>query len=126
MNFANLLRGAAQMLFFVAIYEAMTLLSSALSLHMPGSVLGLALVFILLRTGVIKLGWIELGAGWLLAEMLLFFIPPAAGLIQFGSLLAGSGLQILLVILVSSVIDMISAGGLAQLAGRRRERAEER
>ncbi|ASS64977.1 holin-like protein [Paenibacillus sp. RU4T] len=126
MNIASFLRGTAQMLFFVAVYEAMTLLSSLLSLPVPGSVLGLALVFILLRTGIIKLGWIELGAGWLLAEMLLFFIPPAAGLVQFGPLLAGSGLQILLVILISSVLVMISAGGLAQLAGRRRERGGER
>jgi holin-like protein len=122
----KLLRGAAQVLFFVVVYEALSLLSTALHLMVPGSILGLVLVFILLQAGILKLSWIELGAGWLLAEMLLFFIPPAAGIIQYKSLLAASGLQIMLVIVLTSVLVMASAGMLTQLVGRSRERGGSR
>ena len=118
MTVLKLLRGAAQVLFFVIVYEALSLLSTALHLMVPGSILGLILVFILLQAGILKLSWIELGAGWLLAEMLLFFIPPAAGIIQYKSLLAADGLQIMLVIVLTSVLVMASAGMLTQLVGR--------
>lgn len=62
-------------------------MTSLLHLKIPGSILGIALVFLLLQIKVLKLEWIDLGAKWLLSEMLLFFIPPAAGMIQYQTLL---------------------------------------
>ncbi|MDA3086516.1 CidA/LrgA family protein, partial [Campylobacter sp. CS_ED1] len=50
---------------------------------------------------------IEYGADLILAELLLFFIPPVVGIIQYQELLIASGLRILLVILISTALVMI-------------------
>lgn len=41
----------------------------------PGGVMGLGLLLLLFACGVLKPATLQLGAGWLMAEMLLFFIP---------------------------------------------------
>ncbi|MEH7087197.1 CidA/LrgA family protein, partial [Neobacillus drentensis] len=61
--------------FLYAIYFLMDQAAKALHLPIPGSIIGMILIFILLQTGVMKLSWIERGSNWLLDEMLLFFIP---------------------------------------------------
>lgn len=50
----------------------MDLLARTLHLPVPGSILGMVVLFILLQTRVVKLRWIEVGAAWLLGELLLF------------------------------------------------------
>ncbi|EWM49046.1 lrgA family protein [Bordetella holmesii 70147] len=45
------------------------------NLPVPGSVLGLTMVLLLLASGVMRVNHIRRGASWLLAEMLLFFVP---------------------------------------------------
>lgn len=42
----------------------------------PGSIVGIGMLFALLKCKIIRLEWIELGSQWLLAEMLLFFLFP--------------------------------------------------
>ncbi|UUZ95589.1 CidA/LrgA family protein [Paenibacillus sp. P25] len=78
----------------------------------------------LLQMKILKLEWIELGAKWSLAEMLLFFIPPAAGMIQYKEPLLSSGFRILLVVVCSTVTVMVCAGVLTESLAklRRRER----
>ncbi|ANY66380.1 holin [Paenibacillus sp. BIHB 4019] len=114
--------GLVQVLFFVALFWTLNGLSVWLHLKVPGSILGLILVFLLLQFRVIKVEWVELGSKWLVAEMLLFFIPPAAGMMQFKDLLLGSGVQILLVIVVTSVLVMVCAGVMTQFMAGRKER----
>ncbi|KQO13754.1 CidA/LrgA family holin-like protein [Paenibacillus sp. Leaf72] len=114
--------GLVQVLFFVALFWTLNGLSVWLHLKVPGSILGLILVFLLLHFRVIKVEWVELGSKWLVAEMLLFFIPPAAGMMQFKDLLLGSGVQILLVIVVTSILVMVCAGVMTQFVASRKER----
>lgn len=45
-------------------------------LHLPGSVLGLLLLFLLLQVKIVKVEWVELGAALLLAQLLLFSFLP--------------------------------------------------
>nr|WP_223067361.1 CidA/LrgA family holin-like protein [Paenibacillus caui] len=117
-----LLTGIVQVaiLFFVSI--AMNKISELLHLRIPGSILGIVLIFILLQTKVIKLEWIERGANWLLAELLLFFIPSAVGVMQYIPLLESEGLQILLVVVLSTVVVMLSSGMVAARIAKRKEK----
>jgi holin-like protein len=116
------LKSIGQIMFFIVISLVMNELVDVLHWKIPGSILGILLVFILLQTKLIKLEWIDLGASWLLAEMLLFFIPPAVSMIQYEDLLLSSGLRILLVMLCSTIVVMIGAGLLAQKIAKQRER----
>lgn len=103
-----------QVVFFLLISTGMNAVSSYLELPVPGSILGIALVFILLKLKVIKLQWIDAGASWLIAEMLLFFVPSAVGVLSYGKLMQDEGLRILLVIICSTVLVMAAAGRIAQ------------
>ncbi|WP_409343553.1 CidA/LrgA family holin-like protein [Paenibacillus sp. MBLB4367] len=98
----------------------MNKLSALLHLPLPGSILGMIVLYALLETKVVQLSWIESGAAWLLAELLLFFIPPSVGLIAYRSLLLHEGLRILLVIVLGTVIVMVCTGAVAERMANRR------
>ena len=70
--------------------------ASALQLPFSGGVVGLALLVILLLAGWVRPAAIELGANWLLANMLLFFIPLVVSVVQFTELLKTQGLILFL------------------------------
>ena len=71
---------------------------AAASLHLPfsGGVVGLFVLVALLLSGWVRPAAIELGANWLLANMLLFFIPLVVSVVQFTHLLKTQGLTLFL------------------------------
>lgn len=101
---------------------AMNEIAKLLHLPIPGSILGIFVLFILLKTNIVKLAWIEQGANWLLAELLLFFIPSAVGVMQYMPLLESEGVRILIVVIFSTLIVMISSGLVASRISKRKER----
>ncbi|GGH32335.1 CidA/LrgA family protein [Paenibacillus segetis] len=106
-------------LFFVSI--AMNKLSTLLHLPIPGSILGIIVLFTLLKTKMIKLAWVEQGANWLLAELLLFFIPSAVGVMKYIPMLETDGVRILIVVISSTLVVMISSGLIAVRISKRKD-----
>lgn len=86
--------------------------------------MGLALLLILFASGVLKPAMLQLGAGWLMAEMLLFFIPALMSLLDYGALIREEGWRILLVIAVSTLIVMIVTAMTVEMVCRWRLRRE--
>ncbi|MFS0653960.1 CidA/LrgA family holin-like protein [Bacillus sp. 179-C3.3 HS] len=103
----------------------MNALAAFLHLRIPGTILGILVIFLLLHFNIIKLKWIELGAVWLLGELLLFFIPSAVGVIDYGALLSQSGTSIVLVVLLSTFVVMLSTGVMTQMIATRKERKKQ-
>ena len=68
--------------------------ASALHLPFSGGVVGLFVLVALLLSGWVRPNAIELGANWLLANMLLFFIPLVVSVVQFTQLLKSQGLML--------------------------------
>lgn len=70
--------------------------AAASALHLPfsGGVVGLFVLVALLLAGWVRPAAIELGANWLLANMLLFFIPLVVSVVQFTQLLKSQGLML--------------------------------
>jgi holin-like protein len=118
----NMLKGTLQVAGFMLLSLGMDQLATWLNIGIPGSILGIVVLFILLETKVLRLEWIELGANWLLAELLLFFIPAAVGIMKYFPMLEAEGLQILAVVLFSTVIVMVSSGLTAGFISSRKER----
>ncbi|MBT2763760.1 CidA/LrgA family holin-like protein [Paenibacillus sp. FSL W8-0187] len=118
----NMLKGTLQVAGFMLLSLGMDQLAAWLNIGIPGSILGIVVLFILLETKVLRLEWIELGANWLLAELLLFFIPAAVGIMKYFPMLEAEGLQILAVVLFSTVIVMVSSGLTAGFISSRKER----
>ncbi|ACX68211.1 CidA/LrgA family holin-like protein [Paenibacillus lautus] len=118
----NMLKGTLQVAGFMLLSLGMDQLAAWLNIGIPGSILGIVVVFILLETKILRLEWIELGANWLLAELLLFFIPAAVGIMKYFPMLEAEGLQILAVVLFSTVIVMVSSGLTAGFISSRKGR----
>lgn len=114
--------GILQVALLMAFSLLMDQLARALHLPVPGSILGMIVLFILLQTRVVKLRWIEIGAAWLLGELLLFFIPSAVGIMNYMPMLEQDGLQILFIVLLSTFLVMACTGVVATRIAKRKER----
>lgn len=97
-------------------------LTPYLHIPIPGSIIGMILLFLLLESGWIRLNWVEAGAAWLLAELLLFFIPSAIGVMKYSSLLEADGLQVLAVVLLGTFAVMAGSGLLTGAIYKMKER----
>ena len=73
----------------------------------PGGVIGLGLLLLAFAFNLVKPAALQLGAGLLMAEMLLFFIPALMSMLDYGPLLRQEGLRIGLVIGVSTLLVML-------------------
>lgn len=107
-------KGAAQIALLSGLAVVSNLIVVAIALPLPGSIVGIMLLFGLLQLNILRLEWIELGANLLLTELLLFFIPSAVGIVQYRSLLLTQGIPILIVIVASTVVIMAGSGLLAK------------
>ncbi|MFK8329646.1 CidA/LrgA family protein [Pseudomonas sp. BJa5] len=101
------LRLLTELAVFLALYMFGGQLAAWLGWPIPGGVMGLALLLLLFALGWLKPATLQLGAGLLMAEMLLFFIPALMSLLDYGSLLRDEGWRILLVIGVSTLMVMV-------------------
>lgn len=80
----------------------------------PGSVLGMLLLFLLLCTGIIKEKWIIMAAEPLLKHLAFFFIPIAVGLMEWGELFTQKGHLLFLPLVISTLVALLITGGIVQ------------
>ncbi|MGY0694123.1 CidA/LrgA family protein [Virgibacillus sp. FSP13] len=83
-------------------------------LPIPGSIIGMVLLFFGLQSGWIKLSWVEAGAALLISEMLLFFIPSVVGFMQYSWMFGIKGLVILFIVVSGTALMMISTGVISE------------
>lgn len=118
MRVNKIVKTALQVGLLVALSRASDLTAEALRLPIPGSILGLLALFALLELNVVKLAWIELGAEWLVAQMLLFFVPATVGIVRYKALIERSGPAMLATILLSTAVVMAIAGWTGERSGK--------
>ncbi|WP_144548566.1 CidA/LrgA family protein [Bacillus sp. X1(2014)] len=81
-------------------------LKVVIPLPIPASMFGLCLLFLALYFKIIKMEWVEKGANWLLAELLLFFVPSTVGIVNYDEILSVEGAEIVGLIGISTIIVM--------------------
>jgi holin-like protein len=91
-------------------------------LPMPGNVAGLLLTFLALTGRVLPLRVLEPGAGLLVRNLPVFFVPLAVGFVTEGRLLAAHGFAIVATLVVSAAIGFAVTGRMAQLVSDRQGR----
>ena len=111
----KLLTAFAQICVLYCFSVAGSFLAGIIHSNFPGSLIGMLILFILLRLEVFPLKWVDLGGGWLLAELLLFFIPSVVAVMQYQQFFLKEGLDIFLIILISTAAVMASSGLTAEL-----------
>ena len=103
-----------------------TIISKTLALPIPGTIIGLLLLFVLLYYKIIKLNMIENVANFLLANMTIFFMPPTVKIMDSYQLLQGNFIKFVVLIIVSTVITMGVTGKVVQFMIEHLERKEKK
>lgn len=89
-------------------------ISALLPFAVPGSVIGMILLFIFLHFGWLKMEKVEEVGDWLTSNMSLFFVPAGVALMTNFDLLAGYWWQLLLITLITTLVMMVSVGKIVQ------------
>ncbi|WP_034945930.1 CidA/LrgA family protein [Erwinia oleae] len=100
-----------QVVLYIALFLTAQQLVAWLDLPLPANIVGMLLLLALIALRVLPLRWVKAGSQWLLAEMLLFFIPAVVAVVNYSQLLRVEGWRIMLVIAVSTLL-VLSATAL--------------
>ncbi|MGG4488654.1 CidA/LrgA family holin-like protein [Metabacillus idriensis] len=95
-------------------YLAGVFIQQSLQLSMPGSIIGMFLLFFCLSLKIIRLPLLKAGSSMLLSHLSLLFIPATVGLIDHFDLFSGKGIISALVALFSTALVMISSAAIGQ------------
>ncbi|MGE0972322.1 CidA/LrgA family protein [Klebsiella sp. WOUb02] len=93
-----------QVLVYAGLFVCAQYLVNWLHLPLPANLVGMLMLLALIVCRVIPLNWVRAGARWLLAEMLLFFVPAVVAVVNYTQLLLMDGWRILLVIALSTTL----------------------
>ncbi len=92
----------------VALYAGLFLFAQwvveRLSLPLPANLVGMLMLLMLIVCRIVPLKWVRAGSRWLLAEMLLFFVPAVVAVVNYAQLLMVDGWRIFLVIAISTLL----------------------
>lgn len=83
-------------------------------LALPGNVLGMLFLLILLNTGILKLKQVEKITDVLLGHLSFLFVPSIVGVMTVAYLFEGNVTKIFVIIFISLVVVMITAGRTVQ------------
>ncbi|WP_438349851.1 CidA/LrgA family holin-like protein [Paenibacillus sp. FA6] len=114
----KIIRIMAQVGLLYLFYMAGDYIQKLLHLPIPGSIVGLLLLFGLLLCKVVPVTWIESGSNTILSYLPLFFIPATAGIVNHMNIFNGRGLLLILVLIVSSVLTIGAAAHASQWLAR--------
>jgi len=95
-----------QVILYGLLFIAAERLVVLLHLPLPANIVGMLMLLLLIVFKVLPLSWVKAGSRWLLAEMLLFFVPAVVAVVNYTQLLMVEGWRILLVITVSTVLTL--------------------
>ncbi|QLR41443.1 CidA/LrgA family protein [Enterobacter sp. RHBSTW-00994] len=93
-----------QVLLYAGLFVFAEYLVTWLHLPLPANLVGMVLMLTLILFRVIPLNWVRAGARWLLAEMLLFFVPAVVAVVNYAQLLMVDGWRIFAVIALSTLM----------------------
>ena len=101
---------------YIGLFVASQQLVSWLHLPLPANIVGMLVLLALIVTRIVPLNWVKAGSRWLLAEMLLFFIPAVVAVVNYGALLRVDGWRICVVIVVSTTLVLASTAWVVRVA----------
>lgn len=88
-------------------------------LPLPGGVVGMLMVLCLFATRRLSVLSLRRGAGWLIKDMVLFFVPTVLAVLDHGELLGLVGLKVFGVIMGSTLAVMAVTGVTIDVYSRR-------
>ncbi|TXZ06513.1 CidA/LrgA family protein [Vibrio mimicus] len=77
-------------------------------LPLPANLTGMLILLLLVMLKVVNVEWFRRGASWLLAEMLLFFVPAVVAVVNYQDLMRQEGMKIGVVLVASTILVIAS------------------
>ncbi len=93
-----------------ALWAAGSWVAEVWAIPIPGGVVGMAALFVLLSTRILKPEWVEAGADLLIRHLQLFFIPAVLAILSYPLLFGPLGLKILISLIIGVMVVMASVG----------------
>lgn len=90
-------------------------ISSVFHLPVPGSIIGLVLLFLALQFKILRLRHISMVGNFLLANITILFLPPAVGIMDKFQVIAPYLLPIILIVLGAIVLNVCVIAVVVQL-----------
>ncbi|MGV8981234.1 CidA/LrgA family protein [Clostridium sp.] len=101
------MRYLRQLMIILFPYLIGTILQLTFNIPIPGSVIGLILLFLGLQIGIIKVEMIEELCEFLLSNMSFFFIPAGVGLMTAFGVLKGKWIPFIIIVVISTCLVWI-------------------
>lgn len=101
----------------LAVGEVIVMLTGV---KLPSSIIGMLLLFTLLKTGVVKYEKIKGMANFLISNMGFFFIPPGIAVMLYFDIIKAQFWPILVSAFVSTILVIAVTGWVFQLTKRKR------
>jgi holin-like protein len=100
-------------------------IQSLFNLPIPGSIIGLLILFGLLASKILPEKWILDGVNFILATMLIFFVPSMVGIINYPELFSGKGILLIVGLILCTCLVLISSGYIAMKTSKKTIEKEE-
>ncbi|WP_294386735.1 CidA/LrgA family protein [uncultured Clostridium sp.] len=110
----------------LSIYFAGEIISNLLNLPVPGSIIGMILLFVLLTSHIVKVEKVENLANFFLDHLAFFFIPASVGLMTSFASLKGSIFKIILLCILTTIIVIAVTGITVQFICNRKSVKEDK
>lgn len=98
----------------VALYAGIFIISdqlvSVFHLPLPANIVGMLLLLAMIMLRILPVRWVQADSRWLLAEMLLFFVPAVVAVVNYAQLIMVDGWKIFAVIAVSTSLTLAATG----------------
>lgn len=99
---------------FFLIYACLYLgsgIAALLPISIPGSIIGMLILFLLLSTQLIPAQWVKPGCHLLIRYMALLFVPIGVGVMQYTELLRTQFAPVVISCTVSTLIVLVTVSG---------------
>lgn len=90
-------------------------------LPLPGNIIGLILLYLALKSRLLQIEHVERGGKLLLLVMPLFFVPALSGIMDYTDFMRQSGLQVLVILVISSLLTLTGSAYIVDRLARRKE-----
>ncbi len=98
-------------------------ISLTFQLPLPGNIIGLILLYLALKSRLLQIEHVERGGKLLLLVMPLFFVPALSGIMDYTDFMRQSGLQVLVILVISSLLTLTGSAYIVDRLARRKEEA---
>lgn len=112
--------------FILLFYFLGEVISKSIQGFIPGSVIGMILLFLSLFFNLVKPVYIKDTATIITKNMAVFFVPAAVGLMAYAGLLSDSFLAIVFAIGISTILTIIAVALTQERFEKRREKNQEK